>query len=151
MCTSAPRRPGPAGAQGLQLYFLSASPAGMTVPPLAEHFFSDISIQPLPLQPFCPLQALSAPLQPPLPLQALTPWQWTPASFAEATIGAAVVKNPATAAAMSAPLAVMRISSLVVFAEAPPSDEPERSTGPHRLSAVLRPTSDPVTAEPARP
>src|ERR1700690_3956991 len=97
------------GAQAQRFYFLSAS-AGMTVPPFEAHFFSDISIQPFPLQPFCPLQELSAPLQAPLPLQAFTPWQWTlPASFADASSGAAVVKSPATAAAIIAPLAPLMV------------------------------------------
>src|SRR6185369_8342143 len=100
--TANPRRRGRAEGN----YFFSAFSS--TVPPLALQSFSDMSFQPLPLQPFWPLQALSAPLHAPLPLQALAPWQWTlPPALAEATIGAADVKRPTTAAATSAPLVVM--------------------------------------------
>src|ERR1700690_2324085 len=140
------------GAQAQRFYFLSAS-AGMTVPPFEAHFFSDISIQPFPLQPFCPLQELSAPLQAPLPLQAFTPWQWTlPASFADASSGAAVVKSPATAAAIITPLAplmVMRSPRWSVRAVRAdrrmiPNDLPCQRC----VSAVLRLPSGWVTARP---
>src|SRR4051812_3995277 len=68
-------------------------PAWVTLPPLSLQSFSDISDQPLPLQPFLPAQAFEALWQLPLPLQELTPSQWTLAeSAAFARRGAPVLK-----------------------------------------------------------
>jgi hypothetical protein len=79
-----------------------------TLPPLALQSFSDISIQPLPLQPFWPEQPLVAVEQALFPLHEFTPWQWTLAeSAAEAASGAPALKSPAAIAAMIAPLFVM--------------------------------------------
>src|SRR5512133_2888555 len=86
----------------------------MTLPPLSVHSFAEaVSIQPLPLQAFCPAQPFVAPAQAPWPLQALMPAHWT------GPFGASLVFSPAcappaanmeqTAAATKAPFMAFRV------------------------------------------
>src|SRR5262247_1076028 len=61
-----------------------------------------VSVQPLPLQAFCPLQALVALLQALWPLQAFAPAHWTPPAEA-------AVAKVATAKAVAAPAKMVRL------------------------------------------
>jgi hypothetical protein len=85
-----------------------------TLPPrVVQLTTSVVSVQPWPLQEFCPLQADEAVLQALVPLQELTPMHFTPASAVAAKLPAAKI----AVAVASRVFLVMSLSRLESFRE----------------------------------